>query len=97
VPLIRKAIIIDSQRRAEGKPAVGAAHKHHVGRRSPGRLHTGQYINVIVSGTAGVVNLKEHHSTKAYSIKAALNEAATKADRSISVKSRCLTPDLRVA
>ena len=63
----------------------------------PGRLHTGQHVNVVVSRTAGVVNREEHLSTKAYAINPALNDAATEANSGVSVKSRCLAPDLRVA
>ena len=52
VPLIRKAVIINPVGRTEGLSIVGAAHKHHVGCASPGRLDAGQHINIVVSGTA---------------------------------------------
>ena len=84
-------------RRAEGESAVGTANKHHVGRAAPGRQHTGQHINVVISGTAGAVNRKEQLPTEAYSIYTTLNDAATEANSGVPVKSRCLAPDLRVA
>ena len=59
MPLIRKAVVINPVRRAEGEPAVGAAHKHHVGRRSPGRHYAGQHVNVVVSRATGAINRQE--------------------------------------
>jgi hypothetical protein len=96
VPLIRKAIVIDSVRRTESQSAVGAADKHHVGGASAGRLHADQHVNIVVGRAAGVVNREEHHSTKPYSINPALEEAATQADGGVSVKTRCLSGDLRI-
>ena len=91
------AIVIDPQRCAEGESAVGAAHKHHVGRRSPGRLHTGQHVDVVVSRAAGAVNRQEHLPTKSYSIYPTLNDGATEANNGVSVESWCLPSNLRVA
>ena len=44
-----------------------------------------------------MVDGKKRLSTKSYSIKPALNDGAAEANSGISVKSRCLSPDLRVA
>src|SRR5213592_679818 len=90
-------IVIDPVRRAEGQSTVCAARKHHVGCVSPGRLHTGQHVNVVVSCAAGVVNRKEQLPTKSYSIYPALNDAATEVNSGVPVKSRCLASDLCVA
>ncbi len=97
MPLIRKAIVIDPLRCAEGQSPVGAARKHHVGCRSPGRLDTGQHIDVVVSYAAGVVDRQEHLPTKSYAIYPTLNDGATEANSGVSVKSRCLPSNLRVA
>jgi hypothetical protein len=52
MPFIRQAIVIDPVRRAESQSPVRAADEHHVGCASAGRFHTGEHINVVVSGTA---------------------------------------------
>jgi hypothetical protein len=60
VPLARvNRIVIDLVRRAEGQPAVRAAHKHYVSRASPGRHHAGQHVNVVVSRTSGTIDRQE--------------------------------------
>lgn len=97
MPLIREAIVIDPEWRAEGQSPVGAARKHHVGCIPPGGLHAAQHVNVVISGTAGAVNRKEHLPTESSGIYPARNEAATEANSGVSVKSRCLAPNLRVA
>ena len=98
MPFVRiKRIVIDLERSAKGYSAVGAAHKHYVGRVSPGRNHAGQHVNVVVSGTAGTVNCQEQHPGKSYSIDSTATELATQVDSGASVKSWCLTPDLRIA
>ena len=67
MPLARiDGIVIDLVWRAEGQSAVGAAHKHHVGRAAPGRQHTGQHVNVVVGRAAGAINRQEQHSSKSY-------------------------------
>ena len=97
MPLIRKAIVIDPVRCAKSQSTVGAAHEHHVGGGSPGRLHTGQHINVVVSCAAGVVDRQEHLATKSYAIYPTLNDGATEANSGVLVKGWCLPSDLRVA
>jgi hypothetical protein len=97
VPFIRKTIVIDAVRRAECQSTVGAAHKHHVGCRSPRRLHTGQHVNVVISETARAVNRKEHHSIQSSWIDPALDDGTAEVNSGVSVKSRCLAPDLCVA
>jgi hypothetical protein len=52
-------VIIDLARRAEGKSAVRATDKHHIGGRSPGRQSTEQHVNIVVSRTAGAVDREE--------------------------------------
>ena len=91
------AIVIDSKWCAEGQSTVGAAHKHHVGRAAPGRLHASQHINVVVSRPAGAIDRQEQLPTKPYSIYSALNNGATQVNSSVLVESRCLASDLRVA
>src|SRR5437762_4303247 len=97
MPLIRKAIIIDPLRWAEGHSTVGAAREHHVGCTAPGRQDAAQHVNVVVSRPAGAVNRQEHLPTESNSIYPALNEATTKANSGVSVKRRRLAPELRVA
>ena len=97
MPFIRKAIVIDPEWCAEGQSTVGAAHKHHIGRASSGRFHTGQHVDVIVSRTARAIDRQKRLSTKSYSIYSALNDGATQVNSSVSVKGRCLASDLRVA
>ena len=53
------AIVIDPLRRAEGKSAVRATDKHHIGSRSPGRQSTEQHVNIVVGRTAGAVDREE--------------------------------------
>jgi len=96
VPLSRKAIVIDPVRRAEGEPAVGAAHKHYVGRASSGRQHAGQHVNVVVSRAAGVINRQEQHSSKSHSIYSATAEIAAHVDSGDSIESGCDVRVLRV-
>jgi len=91
-------VVIDLERRAEGDSTVCAARQHHVGCRSPGRPHTGQHIDVIVSGPARVVDRQEHLPTKSYvAIYPALNDGATEANSGVSIKSWCLPSNLRIA
>lgn len=97
MPFIRQAIVVDPVRRAEGQSSIGAADKHHVRGAASGRLDTRQHVNVVVSRAARAVNRKEHLSTKAYSIYAALNDAATEVNSGVLVKGRRLPADLRVA
>jgi hypothetical protein len=98
VPFVRiKRIVIDLNRRAKGLPAVGAAHKHHIGGASPGRYHAGQHVNVVVSRAAGVVNRQEQHSSESYSIYSAAAEIAAHVDGGDSIKSGCDIRVLRVA
>ena len=97
MPLVRKTIVIDPERRAEGQPTVGAARKHHVGCASSGRLHACQHINVIVSRAAGAIDRQEHLPTKSYSIYPALNDGATEGKSSVSVECGRLPSNLRVA
>src|SRR5438445_12267782 len=98
VPLARvDGIVVDPERRAKGLPVIGAAHKHHVGRASPGRHHAGQHVNVIVRGRAGSVNSQEQLSIESCWIDSPATEVATHVDWGYSVKSWCLAPDLRIA
>src|SRR5207247_4899938 len=91
-------VVIDLMRRAEGLPAVGAAREHHVGRASPGRLHTCQHINVVVSRAAGAINRQEGLSCKSARIYCPTkNQAAAEINRGNSVKSWCLPAKLRIA
>ena len=97
MPFIRKAIVIDPEWCAEGQSTVGAAHKHHIGRASSGRFHTGQHVDVIVGRATRAVDRQEQHPTKSYSIYSALNDGATQVNSGVLVKARCLTSVLRVA
>ena len=97
MPFIGKAIVVDSVRRAESQPAVCAADEHHIGCASTGWFHASYDVNVVVRRTPGVVNCEEHHSTKADSVDPALNKAAAETNSGVSVKSRCLSSELRVA
>ena len=97
MPFIRKAIVIDPLRGAEGQSPIGAAHEHDVGRGSTGGSHTGQHVDVVVSGTARAVNGKEHLPAKSHPIYAALHDGATETDSCASVEYRCLSADLCVA
>ena len=74
-------------RRTKGRPAVGAAHEHHVGRASPARHHTVQHVNVVVSRAAGVVNREEGLADYAAGInRAKIQQAATKVNSGVLVK-----------
>ena len=99
VPLVRQAIVIDPVRRAEGQSSVCAAHKHHVGCRSPRWFHAGQHVNVVVSRTAGAIDRQKCLPSKPPRIDcAAENQVATHIDvLSYPVKDRCLVPDLSIA
>jgi hypothetical protein len=59
MPFIRKAVVIDPVRRAEGHSTVCAADKHHIGCASPGRHDAGQHVNVVVSRAARAINRQE--------------------------------------
>ena len=90
-------VVIDSLRYAEGQTAVCAAHKHHVGRASPGRHHAGQHVNVVVSRSAGVIDRQEYHSIQTGWINPPETEEPTQIDGGASVKSWRLGRDLRIA
>src|SRR6476659_10327047 len=91
-------VFIDLARRAEGQSAIGAAHKHHVGGRSPSRQHTAQHVDVVVSRTAGAIDREEDLASQAFGInRAKIQQAATKVNSGVSVKRGCLASDLRVA
>jgi hypothetical protein len=98
MPFIRQAIVVDPKRCAEGLSAIGAAHKHHVGGRSPGRQHTAHHVDVVVSRPAGAVNREEDLASQAFGInRARIQQAATKVNSGVSVKRGCLPCDLCVA
>jgi len=82
-------IVIDSVRHAKSYAAVGAAYEHHIGAGiEAGWLHTGDHVNIIVSGTAGTVHCQEHLSRQAAWINCIAEiETAAKADLSDLVKS----------
>jgi len=90
-------VVIDLMRRAEGLPAVDAAREHHVGRASPGRLHTCQHVNVVVSRAAGAIHSQEQLAVKARRIYSPTGQLAAEVNRSDPVKSWSLVSDLRVA
>src|SRR6476659_10361575 len=91
-------VFIDLARRAEGQSAIGAAHKHHVGGRSPSRQHTAQHVDVVVSRTAGAIDREEDLASQAFGInRARIQQAATKVNSGVSVKRGCLACDLCVA
>src|SRR5215471_15103785 len=98
MPLRREAIVIDRVRRAESQSTVRAANKHYVGGRSPGRQHTAHHVDVVVSRPAGSVNREEDLASQAFGInRARIQQAATKVNSGVSVKSGCLACDLCVA
>jgi len=98
VPLIRKAVVIDPERCAEGLSTIGAAHKHHVGGRSPGRQHTAHHVDVVVSRPAGAINREEDLPSQAFGInRARIQQTATKVNNGVSVKRGCLACDLCIA
>ena len=98
VPLARvDGIVVDPERRAKGLPVIGAAHKHHVGRVSPGRHHAGQHVNVIVSRAAGAINRQEQLSIQSCWIDSPATDVATHVDGGASVKSWRLARDLCIA
>src|SRR5437899_6221664 len=98
VPLARiNRVVVDPERRAKGLPVVGAAHKHHVGRASPGRHHAGQHVNVIVSRAAGAINRQEQLSIQSCWIDSPAADVATHVDGGASVTSWLLAPDLCIA
>jgi hypothetical protein len=57
-------IIVDSHRRAKGKPAVGAANKHHFGESIVTRLHDCQHVHVVVRSHARMIDRQKQLSIK---------------------------------
>ena len=94
-------IVVDPVRRAKGQSTVGAAREHHIGAGSEaGWLYTGDHINIIVSGTTGVVHCQEQLPCQAAWIgppRVAEIETAAKADLSDLVKSGRDSRVLRIA
>src|ERR1041385_297038 len=90
-------VVIDSLRCAEGRAAVGAAHKHHVGGAPPVRHHARQHIDVVVRRAAGAIDRQEYLSVQSRWVDSPAPEEATHVDRSASVKGRRLGRDLRIA
>ena len=99
MPLARvERIVINLNGRVEGLSTVCAADEHHVGGRSPGWQHTAQHVDVVVSRPAGAVNREEDLASQAFGInRARIQQAATKVNNGVSVKSGCLACDLCVA
>ena len=98
MPLVRiNRIVIDLLWCAEGLAAVCAARKHHISCVSPGRNHTGQHVNVIVSRTTGAINRQETLPGQSVWIDSPATEVAAHVDSGASVKSWRLAPDLRIA
>src|SRR5207244_2571747 len=77
--------------------AVSAAHEHHVSRASPGRYHTSQHVNVVISRTTGTINCQKQLTIQSCRIDSAAAQNATHVDRGNLVKSWRLAPDLGVA
>ena len=76
MPFARVVVVVNSDGRAERCTAIGAAHEHHVGRASSGRLNARQHVNVIVRRGTGMI-----HCKKSLPIKAAWVDPATNQDR----------------
>src|SRR6266404_1336365 len=90
-------VVIDLLRSAEGRAAVGAAHKHHVGGASPVRHDAGQHVDVVVRRAAGAIDRQEYLSIQSRWVDSPAPEEATHVDGGASVKSRRLGRDLRIA
>src|SRR5436190_1861338 len=90
-------VVIDLVWCAEGQSIVGAARKHDVGCGAPGRLHTGQHVNVVVSRAAGTINSQEQLAIQSCRIDTAAGEHATHVDWRYLVERWRLVPDLRIA
>ena len=92
-------IVIDSVRRAEGCPAVGAARKHHISPRvKAGWSHSGDHVNVVVSRAAGTVNGNEDLPGESVWVNGwPVPQAASHVDCCDLIKSRGHSRVLRVA
>ena len=97
VPLARVVVVVNSDGRAEGCAAVGAASEHHVGRASSGRLNARQHVNVVVRRGTRMVHCKKCLPIQASWIDPAASQIAAHVNRGDLIKNRGLVSKLRIA
>ena len=92
-------IVINPVRSAKGQSTVCAAHEHHVRPGvEAGWLHTGQHVNIVISGAAGTVYCQEQLPFQAAWIdRVAEIQTAAKVDLGDSIKSGRDSRVLRIA
>ena len=97
MPLISGCVIIDPNRRTKACAAVGAARNHHVGAVAVARWsHTGQHVDIVISGAAGTIDCQEYLPCQPSRIDIAARQAATEVHCGSLVKRWCLVPNLRI-
>jgi hypothetical protein len=97
MPLAWVVIVVNSDGRAERCTAIGAAHEHHVGCASSGRLNACQHVNIIIRSSAGMIYRKKRLSVETSGIDSAANQVAAHINRSDLIKNRNLVFKLRIA
>ena len=83
-------IIVDSDRRAKGLPAISASNKHHISSASrSGGADTGEHVDIVVGAGARAIDCQEHLAGQSTRIdRVARTNKTTQIDRGGLVKRR---------